>query len=91
MRSCLRSFFFSFFFPDGRRYSADDCSVDAGRKPVTFDLQYDKRLSESIHDVHKKFHEITVYENSSPVEGKYYHSKVADLWRGGGDVDTTFF
>ncbi|VVC32591.1 Ankyrin repeat-containing domain,Ankyrin repeat [Cinara cedri] len=50
-----------------RRYSADECSIDTGRKSVTFDL-YDKRLSESIHDVHKKFHEITVYENSSAVE-----------------------
>ncbi|XP_025417093.1 uncharacterized protein LOC112688213 isoform X3 [Sipha flava] len=50
-----------------RRYSADECSIDTSRKSVTFDL-YDKKLSESIHDVHKKFHEITVYENSSVEE-----------------------
>lgn len=61
---------FFFFFFDGRRYSADECSVDTGRKPFTFDL-YDKKLSESIHDVQKKFHEITVCENSS-VKGKYF-------------------
>lgn len=63
--------FFSFPPNDDcrRRYSADECTIDTGRKAVTFDL-YDKKLSESINDVHKKYHEITVYENSS-VEGKY--------------------
>ncbi|CAH1709900.1 uncharacterized protein LOC114124297 [Aphis gossypii] len=50
-----------------RRYSADECTLDTGRKSLTFDL-YDKKLSESIHDVQKKFHEITVYENTSVKE-----------------------
>ncbi|XP_003244976.1 uncharacterized protein LOC100571906 isoform X2 [Acyrthosiphon pisum] len=50
-----------------RRYSADECSLDTGRKSLTFDL-YDKKLSESIHDVQKKFHEITVCENSTVKE-----------------------
>lgn len=53
-------------FDGVRRYSADECNVDTGRKSGKFDL-YDKKLSESIHDVHKKFHEITVLENISAV------------------------
>jgi len=61
-----------FFFVCGRRYSEDECSLDTGRKSLTFDL-YDKKLSESIHDVQKKFHEITVYENST-VKGKYCYT-----------------
>lgn len=66
-------YYLFYFFWGGRRYSADECSVDTGRKSLTFDL-YDKKLSESIHDVQKKFHEITVCE-SSTVKGKYLYSQ----------------
>ncbi|XP_050542195.1 uncharacterized protein LOC126906018 isoform X2 [Daktulosphaira vitifoliae] len=52
-----------------RRYSANECSLDAVRKvggttaTVTFDSPpYDKRLAESIHNLNQNFPEITIYD-----------------------------